>query len=215
MISAFSGRANTRWMMVLLLFIMGACTSLQQPSLRVDHYTLEYAPPPPVGRQALSVILRVERFSVAASYNTQQMVYREGSFKRETYAYHRWRANPGDLVSDNLARDMRQSGLFQAVVQEGSTVAATHIVEGSVDEFFEWSSGEGWKAALTVTATLIKAKEIDTSKKILFQQRFHVLQPCREKSPTGFAEAMSEAMSRVSGQIMKTMHEHLSSAIGH
>ena len=205
---------NREWFALLLLLSITSCSSMKQPSLKIDHYTFEYAAPKPGDLKQLPVILKVEPFSVSPLYDTRQIVYRDQSFIRETYNYHRWRANPADLVTDFLARDMRNSGLFRAVVEQGSSVSPTHILEGSLDEFFEWDSAEGWKAVLTVTATLIKAKETDTARRILFQKTFHEIQPYQEKTPKGLAQAMSEAMSRLSEEVIKAVYEHLSSVPG-
>ena len=202
------------WFALLLLLSLTSCASMKQPSLKFDHYTLEYASPELGDLPQLPVMLKVERFTVSPLYDTRQIVYRDQSFKRETYTYHRWRAHPADLVTDYLARDMRYSGLFRAVLEEGSTVPPTHILEGSVDEFFEWDAQEGWKAVLTLSATLIRAKETDTAGRIIFQRTFHAVQPYREKTPAGLAAAMSEAMSRVSKDVMKAVYESLSEGSG-
>jgi ABC-type uncharacterized transport system auxiliary subunit len=194
---------------MLLLLFLASCASMKQPSLKIDHYTLEYAPPKTGDLPPLTAVIKVERFSVASDYATPQMVYRDRSFKRETYFYHQWRANPRDLVTDYLSRDMRQSGLFKAVLPESSTLSPTHILEGSLDEFFEQDTEEGWRAVLTVTITLIKTKEADLTEGILFQETFHASQPCKDKSPGGVAEAMSEAMSRVSGEVIHTVYDRL------
>ena len=202
--------ASTMWAVLLLILWVGSCTPMRQPSLRFEHYTLEYAPPEKAGLPALPVSLRIDRFSVAQAYATQQMIYRDASFKREAYTYHRWRSHPGDLVSDYLARDMRHSGLFRAVVQEASTIPPTHILEGSVDEFFEWNDEDGWKAVLSVTSALVNARETDLSKKIVFQRTFRAVVPCKGKSPAALAQAMSEAMAAVSEEILRTVYERLS-----
>lgn len=202
------------WFALLLLLSMTSCASMKQPSLKIDHYTLEYVSPNLGDLPQLPVILKVERFTVSPLYDTRQIVYRDRSFKRETYTYHRWRAHPADLVTDYLARDMRHSGLFRAVQEEGSTVPPTHILEGSVDEFFERDAAEGWKAVLTVSATLIRAKETDTARRILFQRTFHAVQPYQEKTPEGLAQAMSRAMDRVSRDVMKAVYESLSEGGG-
>ncbi|MFO7461512.1 MAG: ABC-type transport auxiliary lipoprotein family protein [Desulfatiglandales bacterium] len=206
----FFARPRAMWTVLLFFFLLASCATMKQPSLRIEHYTLEYAPPEHPERPPLPVVVKIQRFRVAPSYDTLQMVYRDRSFKRSTYTYHRWRAHPGDLVSDYLARDMRHSGLFRAVVQDESAIAPTHVLEGSLDEFFEWNDEQGWKAVLSLTATLIRAGESDISRKILFQKAFRTLQPCREKTPNGLVEAMSEAMARLSKEIAETLHEHLS-----
>ena len=201
---------NRAWFALLFVLLTTSCVTLKQPSLRIEHYTLEYAPPEPGDLPRLPVILKVERFTVAPLYDTRQMVYRDRAYKRETYTYHRWRSHPADLVTDYLVRDLRRSGLFGAVVQEGSTVPPTHVLEGSVDEFFEWNAAEGWKAVLTLSTTLIKARETDAAGSILFQKTFRAVQPYEEKTPKGLAEAMSEAMSRMSQDVRKAAYEHLS-----
>lgn len=206
---------NREWFVLLLLLSVTSCASMKQPSLKIDHYTLEYAVPKPGDLPQLPVILKVERFSISSLYDTLQIVYRDRSFKRETYAYHRWRTHPADLVTDYVARDMRQSGLFRAVLEEGSKVSPTYLLEGSVDEFFEWDSADGWKAVLTVGATLINPKETDAAKRILFQRTFHEIEPCQEKTPKGLAEAMSKAMARLSEKLIEALYEKLSAVSRH
>lgn len=202
------------WSALLLVLLTTSCTTLKQPSLKVDHYVLEYPTPGPRGLPALPVILKVQRFSVAPAYDTSRIVYRDRSFKRETYTYHRWRSHPADLVTDYLTRDLRDSSLFSAVVREGSTVSPTHVLEGSLDEFFELNAPDGWKAILTVGVTLIKAREPDTPKRVLFQQTFRAVQPYQDKTPKGLAEAMSEAMARVSAEATMALYQHLSASGG-
>jgi ABC-type uncharacterized transport system auxiliary subunit len=198
------------WMMLPFFFFLICCSPLKQPTPRIEYYTLEYDPPEHPELPPLPVILRIQRFTTASSYNTLQMVYRDRSFRRGTYAYHRWHADPADLIADRLARDMRHSGLFRAVVQDESTLASTHVLEGSLDEFFEWSDEAGWKAVLSITATLITARESDITRKVLFQKTFRAVRPCKEKTPRGLAEAMSQAMADVSEEMIKAVHDRLS-----
>ncbi len=55
------------------------------------------------------------RFQVAPFYNTTNIIYKEASLKRNAYHYHKWQANPGDLVTYFLARDLRETGLFKDI----------------------------------------------------------------------------------------------------
>jgi cholesterol transport system auxiliary component len=182
---------------------------MNQPAERIDFYTLEYAPPRVEDLKPIPVTILVERFTVSPLYNSTQIIYRDMSFKREAYAYHKWRANPGDLVTYFLARDMRDSGLFKAVSPEASRTEAQYMLEGSVDEFLESDTPEAWKAVLALSTTLMIASEPDISKKIIFQKTFRSTRPCRQKNPMGVAGAMSEAMAEVSGQITRTIYDAL------
>ncbi|MFC1820787.1 ABC-type transport auxiliary lipoprotein family protein [Thermodesulfobacteriota bacterium] len=199
-------------MSVLLLFLsllFGACLNLKQPRNRIEYYTLEYAPPPITGIKPLPYAIRVERFTVAPVFNSTQIIYRDQSFKRNAYAYYKWRVNPGDLVTYFLNRDIMHSGLFKAVLPHGSRSVSSYTLEGSVDEFFEWDTEESWSGVLSISITLITTNEPDISKKILFQKSYRTTESCKLKHPRALAEAISMAMARISEKIIKDIHNHL------
>ncbi|MCP4666921.1 MAG: hypothetical protein GY849_11195 [Deltaproteobacteria bacterium] len=199
---------------LLLLFpvLFSACISLKQPSKKIDFYTLEYDAPYMTGLERLPVVLGVERFSVAPTYNSNHIMYRDHAFKRDSYSYHKWRNNPGDLVAYFLGRDLQQSGLFKAVLPGDSRLPSSHMVEGAVDEFLEWDLENRWNAVLTISITLIAGDEPDTSKRILFQKTYGAKKACKHRNPQALAEAMSLAMKDVSRKIVKDIHSHLSAA---
>lgn len=195
---------------VSVFFFTAGCANFKQPRNRVQHYTLEYASPEITDLAPLPVSLKVERFSVASAYNTNRIIYRDGSFKRDEYFYHKWRTNPGDMVTDFLRRDLRNSQLFKVVLPYGSDFPYSCVIEGSVDEFVEWDAPEGWKAVLTVTIALMAANEPDVSRRILLQKTYHAEKPFTEKTPEGLAQAMSMAMGDVSASVIRDIYSVLS-----
>jgi ABC-type uncharacterized transport system auxiliary subunit len=194
---------------VSLFFLAGGCVNFKQPRNRVQHYTLEYASPEITDLVPLPVSLKVERFSVASAYNTNRIIYRDGSFKLNEYFYHKWRANPGDMVTDFLRRDIQNSGLFKAVLPHGSDFPFSCALEGSVDEFVEWDTPEGWKAVLSITITLMASNEPDVSKRILFQKTYRAEKPFPEKNPQGLSQAMSLAMGDISSSVIRDIYSVL------
>ena len=189
--------------------LFGACLDLKQPRNKIEYYTLEYETPEITGLKPLLIMIRLERFSVAPSYNNNQIIYRDRSFKRDAYAYHRWRANPGDLVAHNLSRDIRCSGLFKAVLPHDSRSASSHVMEGTVDEFFEWDKEENWEAILSVNIVFMGENGPANEKMIIFQKTYRAQEPCKQKNPTALAEAMSRAMAEISGKIIKDIYDHV------
>ena len=189
--------------------LLCACINLKKPQNRIEYYTLEYDRPAMAGLAPLSSVLRIERFGVAPSYNSSRIIYRDRTFKRDAYAYHRWHANPGNLVTCFLARDMREAAIFRAVLPHDSGFPATHIVAGSVDEFLEWDGDEQWKALLVISITLMAENEPDIAKKIVFQQRYRTEKLCGSKNPRSLAEAMSRAIAELSEKIILDIHGRL------
>jgi len=191
------------------ILLFGGCLKLQRPEKPVRFYTLEYAEPEHRVDKPLGSILQVNRFGVAPTYNTRRMIYREGDFRRDAYIYSQWRDNPGEMVSYFLARDLRGSGYFNAVVPHRTQAGVTHVLEGYVEEFFEWDFEEGWEAVLTVSITLTKALEPDVSRKVIRQKTYRVREPFQEKTPTGLAAAMSRAMRALSRQVIEDVYNAL------
>ena len=200
---------------IILILLMGlslpltACLDLKQPSNKIEYYSFEYDPPRMVDYQPVSYVVKVALFSISPIYNTRKIIYRDDTYKRAAYDYHKWQANPTELVTYFLARDMRQSGLFKAVVTRNSRFPHAYVLGGSVDEFLESDTQAGWQANLSLNIILMSEHETDVSKKIIFQKSYHISKACRQKNPRALAEAMSTAMAEASAQIIDEVYKRL------
>ena len=151
---------------ILVLSVISGCFGKQRPPVKIDYYTLEYESNKFNGLKPTPFVLRIDRFSVAPIYNSSNIIYKTGQFKRDAYNYHKWRANPGDMVTSFLSRDLKNSSLFKAIFEPGSRFSSSHVISGTVDEFFEQDDKDSWKAVLCVTITLIKENETDISRQL-------------------------------------------------
>lgn len=199
---------------IYLLFLsfpilFGACVSLNQPVKKIEYYTLEYPLPQIKTLNPLPHVIRMDRFTVAPSYNTSQIIYRDQSFKREAYVYYRWQTNPGAIVTTLLHRDIKNSGLFKAVLDPGSLFSSPYRIEGTVDEFFEWDTQKAWKAILTVSIILNEKDQKDIKNRILFQKTYRKAEICQQKKPKAVAEAMSQALSKISEEMIIDVYDSL------
>ena len=204
---------KTVYLLILFVVIIGGCAGIRQPVRRIDYYTLEYEVPVVKKSAPLPYVIRLEKFRVSPAYDSNNIVYRESSFKRNAYVYHKWRADPGDLVTYFLARDYEYSSLFQAAYTMKSRLNPSHILEGTVDEFYEYDDADTWRAVLTVSVTLLRKMEPDVSKRVLFQRQYSETETCTQKHPSALAEAMSKAMARISQRVIADTYTHLSKAL--
>lgn len=195
-------------LLLSFLFLPG-CTGMKQPPMKIDYYTLEYDAAPVPAAAPLPVVLKIDRFSAAPEYNTDRMVYRDSSFRRATYYYHKWHAYPADLVTFFLSRDLAGSGRFKGVLPPLAGTASTHVLQGSVEEFLEWDEGASWQAVVTVNIVLAGSAEIDAAGRILLQRRFTSREDCADRTPAAVAGAMSRAMARLSAEIGAAVYETL------
>jgi cholesterol transport system auxiliary component len=194
----------------VLCFIaaMIGCAGIQPT--RIDYYTFQYDPPAPREPSPENHILQVERFGVSPAYHTTKFVYGEGEFLRNTYTSHQWRAMPQDLIAYYLARDIRASGVFQAVAGPESRLPADRVLSGTVDEFYEMEGPSGCKAVLGVTVAFLEAAQPDVSKRVIFQKTYRQQVHAPERSASGIAAAMSEAMQAISNAVIADLSHPMS-----
>ena len=192
-----------------LPILFAACVSLKQPVDKIEYYTLEYPPPQIETLKPLPAVIRMDRFTAASPYNTSQIIYRDQSFKRNAYIYYRWQTNPGAIVTTLLNRDIKNSGLFKAVLDPISRFSPSYIIEGTVDEFFEWDTQNAWKAILTVSIVLTEKNANDIKSRILFQKTYRKAEMCHQKKPRAVAEAMSLGLSKISKEMIEDVYDSL------
>lgn len=192
----------------ILMFALAGCGATRTTAPDVRYYTLEYESPALTGSQAKAIVV-LNRFGVAPEFNTGKIVYRDLSFGRQEYAYHQWRATPQTLVADYLRRDMQQSGLFLAVSRPGSSLAATHQLEGMIEEWMEVDAEDHWLATASLTVTLLDLRARAIPEQVLFQRTYRESEPAAKKNPGSVVEAMSRAMQRLSERIIADVHESI------
>lgn len=193
-----------------LIVLTGCIGNASTPST-VYYYTLDYKSKAPNAPSRLPVVLRVNRFSVSPPFNTQRIVYAEKNLHRNTYAYHHWIAQPGELLSYLLARDLDYSDGFQSVLPADTTQPATHDVYGWVEEFIEIDDHNPWQASITVHITLASALDPDASRRILMQERYSQKADCKAKTPAALAQAMSEAVASIYKEVVHDIYSRLNS----
>lgn len=200
---------------ILLLLVcfsmsLSGCMNLKQPPEKISYYSFEYDSPNAGVKKQLPFVLRVKRFQVSPLYTSNKIVFRDAAFKRDTYSYHRWHSNPRDMVSYFLARDLKASQAFKAVFSVDDSTPCSYAIDGAVEEFFEQDNADSWEAVLSLEITLSKEEEPDASKRILMQRSYRTRQTCSHKNPASLAEAMSKAMSEISGKIISDVYRELS-----
>jgi ABC-type uncharacterized transport system auxiliary subunit len=79
-----------------------------------------------------------------------------------------------------------------------------------VDEFYERDLPDRWEAVASITVSLLREREPDPAKRLVFQKTYSSVEPCEEKTPAAVAEAMSRAMRQISHSVISDIHRALS-----
>ncbi len=191
---------------IMAVSLLPGCFGRSKPPYLVEEYVFQYPSPSPGSNVPLTTSLRVERFAVSREYNTRSMLYRPDEYRLSTYNYHRWRANPGDMVADYLFRDFRESGLFQAVFSYHSGQRTRFVLEGGVTGIHAASKSGGSTATLSLYVTLLDLQEQELSGRVCLQKAYSAEEPMADDGPQSLARAASKAMSRLSREITEDVH---------
>ncbi len=194
--------------MTVALFAI-SCMGRSAPSKPVYYYTLDYPVPTVSFDRQVPCILRVQRFSVSPPYNSQRIVYADNGLHRNAYAYHQWIAAPGEMVPFLLARDLRHSQAFQAVLTPDALLNATHTVNGWVEHFLEQDQGAGCQANLSLHITVVSELEREPAKRIVFQNSYRMTAESETRTPEGVARAMSSALAQISSAMIADIYQGL------
>jgi ABC-type uncharacterized transport system auxiliary subunit len=190
-------------LLLAILFVTG-CGG--KSTYVVQQYLLDYSPPAPAGLAKANEVIRVEPFSTAQAFAGTAMFYRPSSFELSSYSRERWRVIPGDMVTDFLLRDLRNAGMFTAVLAYEDPGEGRYVVTGTVAEFLEVDGSGGPMARLSVDATLLDTTEREITKRVVFQKTYTVEEAMKDKSARSLAESMSGAMKKFSGELMADIH---------
>ncbi len=200
-----------RALLLLSMVLMTGCSLGAKHSYPVNQYTLEYPSPFSKEFTPINEFVKVEQFSVAQTFNTSAMIYKEGPNLRNMDPYNRWRTKPGEMAAENLVRDLRNCGLFRAVISYSESEEARYLLEGQVDEFLEVSEKDGRMAVLGLNLTLFDLKKRNTVEKVIFQRDYRRVEPYPDKTSAAFAQGMSRAMEKISKQIILDLQEAVKS----
>jgi ABC-type uncharacterized transport system auxiliary subunit len=200
-----NGQLTQLFFVLYLAILISGCSLGGKPAYLIKQYIFEYPPPVVEGVVQTNELIKVERFSTAQDFNTLSMVYREGPFQRGIDPYHRWRVNPGDMVTDYLMRDLRKAGLFRGVFSYNGNEDVRYGLEGRVDEFLELEEKDGRKAVFGLNVTLLDLAKKETVERVVFQRDYRYIEPLATKTPEGLAQGMSQAMEKFSRQLMKDL----------
>ncbi|HET6490809.1 MAG TPA: ABC-type transport auxiliary lipoprotein family protein [Syntrophales bacterium] len=190
---------------LLALSSIWGCGSAKS-TYTVRQYLLEYAPPVSAGLPKTGEVLRVEMFSTAQAYGSTAMYYRPSAFELNPYSRERWRVTPGEMVTDFLLRDLRNSGTFKAVLSYDDPGEGCFTLTGTVVEFLEVDGAGGPVAQLSVDVTLLDVKQREITRRVVFQKTYTINEAMKEKAARSLAESMSLAMKKFSAELMTDIH---------
>jgi cholesterol transport system auxiliary component len=78
------------------------------------------------------LVLAVRSFTIDPLYDGRGLKYRKGESEYESDFYHEFLVAPQVLLSSQVRNWLSQSGRFKTVLEPGSLIEPTHLLEGNI-----------------------------------------------------------------------------------
>ncbi|HOK07307.1 MAG TPA: ABC-type transport auxiliary lipoprotein family protein [Syntrophales bacterium] len=190
---------------LLAVFLFTACFGIGRSVVNIVHYALEYPPPPAAGTAPASSAIRVERFSANAEVALTEMSRRVRPYVRDVYPRARWRAAPADMITALIVRDLREAGIYQAVLGPEEGGEARFDIEGRVEEFIRDGVGAEKPTASLVVAVIIWDQGAEGERRVALQKTYRLRETLAADDPAEFARAMSKAVEAFSRDLLRDL----------
>ena len=177
-------------------FLTAGCVSIKQPAVEKHTYALEAAPAAPEPAPAGGALLRVRRFRAAPGYRDAGFVYRLGDLDYTVDFYNQFLAGPDEMLAEQTARFLSQTGLFAAVLDGSSKLLPDYYLEGNLDALYgDFRERRSPRAVLEISFFLIRAGAHGSE--LSAQARFREEAPLPSTHARDLAAGFNEALTRV------------------
>lgn len=177
------------------LLLPGCLQSIFPKAPPPQYYRIDYPFQPSGCAEPFPATVRVWPLNASAPYDREQMVATSPSRQVFFSSHYQWIAPAGDMVANDLTRDLSAGKVFENVASAGSFMPAAYAMSGQIYRFDLQKSGSSSNALLDLEISLWREKP----RTVIFRKHFHYKSPpLTSNSPGEFAAAMSGLVSRLS-----------------
>jgi cholesterol transport system auxiliary component len=191
---------------LLLAALCSGCAGRSSYAKR--QFVLEAARPAQPARQSRDAVLAVRGFSIDPLYDGRGLKYRKGESEYEADFYNEFVLAPQVLLGSQTRNWLSRSGLFRTVLEPGSLIEPTHILEGNVLALYgDFRDGRAPQTVMQIRLFLIAIQS--SPPQIVLTRDYQAAQEAQ--APT--ADALVAAFDRCLEQILSALEEDLAKAL--
>jgi cholesterol transport system auxiliary component len=141
------------------------------------------------------IVLKIRKFRVSPLFGGRAMVYRIGELQYENDFYDEWFVSPSLLLTRQFHDWLSKTGRFRFVLVGTDHVEPTHLLEGSVAEFYgDYRLAQSPKAIFGIELLLLDRLN---EPQVIFRRTYHKEVPLADRSPDALAGGLSQAVRLV------------------
>ena len=186
--------------------MVSGCSSGSKQEDPVNYFLLE------VPRQSVGdpvgapVVLMVQPFPTSPGLDQRELVYRRSLSQYETDYYDRFVADVGSQVAEQTRRWLSQSGCLGQVLPPGSSVDATHLLEGNITRIHaDFRDKANAQAVMEVEFFLV---DIRTRKPaVAYHGTYNATAPISEAKPESIIAAYNDCLEQILMKLERNLRQ--------
>ena len=197
---------------LVLAAAAGGCFSpADQPDNR-RFFLLETARPGRLDQPADGPVLAVRRLQLSPRYREKELVYRTSDFAYESDYYNQFLSAAGALIAEQTRLWLSRAGLFAAVVNTGSDVLPTHVIEGNVTALYgDFRGDEAARGVLGIEMFLVHA-DGDDGPRVVFHKEYRAAVDLPDRSAEALVKAYNTGLGQILAEFEKDLRKTLAPA---
>ena len=177
------------------------CVDLKKTYPEKRSFVLDVGAPPQEAPSKGALVLKINKFRVSPLFAGRAMVYRIADLQYESDFYDEWFVAPAALVTQQFQHWLSASGAIQLVLVGVNHVEPTHLLEGTVTEFYgDFRSTP--RAVFSMDLHLLDARQ---ERRVFFRRTYHQEVPLTDRSSEALARGLTEALRAVLVEVANDM----------
>ena len=184
--------------LAIIMMCPTGCLDLKKSYPEKRSFVLDVGAPPQETPANGAIVLKINKLRVSPLFAGRAMVYRVADLQYESDFYDEWFVAPGTLVTQQVHQWLSRSAGFETVVVGTNHVEPTHLLEGTVTEFYgDFRAAP--RAVLGLELHLLDALH----ERQFFRRTYHQDVPLSDQSSEALARGLTEALRAVLVDVVK------------
>ena len=142
-------------------------------------------------------IIEVRRFTINPAFSAKEITYRTDRFEYESDYYNEFLIPPAVMITEKVRNWLSASGLSRRVLEPGSYVEPTHIIEGNIVALYgDYRDKSSPAAVMEIRIFLLKTKAVEAPA-IVFGKTYKSTVRLESNGPEGLIAGFDKCLENI------------------
>ena len=192
------------WLLATGFAFVSGCVSIEKSYPDRRYFVLDLRHSSGTKSSAGNGTLQIAPVRISPRYADRNFIYRRSETRYETDYYNQFLVSPGVLVSEEVRRELSDSGIFQYVIGPAQPLVPTHTLDASVISFYgDFRDVAAPKAVIEMEFFL--SRESPGNVAVLFHNQYQRMVAVDRRTPEALVQGWNQALQGILSSLVNDM----------